>query len=139
MRIATRDMKFGFPIARTLGNCLSAASLARLVALMGEARVIDLIFTARLVEADEALRIGLVSEIVDNHAALMPRAEALARQIAGHAPLTLRITKELLGRLRRSAAKVDDTDLIAKCYTSADFREGLEAFLAKRPPRWTGR
>ena len=63
----------------------------------------------------------------------------LARQIAGHAPLTLRITKELLRRLRQHGPKADDTDLVAKCYTSADFREGLEAFLAKRPPQWTGR
>ncbi|MCL4766591.1 MAG: enoyl-CoA hydratase/isomerase family protein [Hyphomicrobiaceae bacterium] len=139
MRIATRDMKFGFPIARTLGNCLSAASLERLVRLVGEARVTDLIFTARLVEAEEARAVGLVSEVVESHAALMARAEELARQIAGHAPLTLRITKELLRRLRRRGPKVDDTDLVARCYTSADFREGLEAFLAKRPAKWTGR
>jgi len=139
MRIATRDMKFGFPIARTLGNCLSAASLDRLVRRIGEARVVDLIYTARLMGAQEALAAGLVSELADDHAALMARAEEIARQIAGHAPLTLRITKELLRRLRQHGPKVDDTDLVAKCYTSADFREGLEAFLAKRPPQWTGR
>lgn len=138
LRIAARDMKFGFPIARTLGNCLSATTLARLVRLLGEARVIDMIYTARLMGAEEALSAGLVSEVVEDHAALTARAEALARQIAGHAPLTLRITKELLGRLRAGATGVDDSDLVAKCYTSADFREGLEAFLAKRPPRWTG-
>lgn len=139
MRIATKDMKFGFPIARTLGNCLSAASLDRLVRRIGEARVVDLIYTARLMNAQEAQIAGLVSEVVDDHVALMARAEELARQIAGHAPLTLRITKELLRRLRQHGPKADDTDLVAKCYTSADFREGLEAFLAKRPPQWTGR
>jgi enoyl-CoA hydratase len=139
IRLAARDMKFGFPIARTLGNCLSAATLARLVALLGEARVVDLLYTARLMEADEARAIGLISEVLDSPAAVVERAWTLAREIACHAPLTLRITKELLRRLRRRAPKVDDGDLIARAYTSADFREGLEAFLAKRPPKWTGK
>jgi enoyl-CoA hydratase len=139
IRLAARDMKFGFPIARTLGNCLSAATLARLVALLGEARVVDLLYTARLMEADEARAIGLISEVLDSPAAVVERAWTLAREIASHAPLTQRITKELLRRLRTRAPKVDDGDLIARAYTSADFREGLEAFLAKRPPKWTGK
>ncbi len=139
MRIATRSMKFGFPIARTLGNCLSAATLARLVGVMGEARVIDLIYTSRLIEADEALRIGLVNELVDDHEAVIARSDALARQIAGHAPLTLRVTKELLRRLRHRQAEVADDDLVGMVYTSADFREGLDAFLTKRKPNWLGR
>jgi enoyl-CoA hydratase/carnithine racemase len=139
MRVATRSMKFGFPIARTLGNCLSAATLGRLVGVMGEARVIDLIYTSRLIEADEALRIGLVNELVDDHEAVIARADALARQIAGHAPLTLRVTKELLRRLRDRQAEVNDDDLVGMVYTSADFREGLDAFLAKRKPNWQGR
>jgi enoyl-CoA hydratase len=139
MRIATRDMKFGFPIARTLGNVLSGATLSRLVGRLGEARVIDMIYTSRLIEADEALRIGLVSELCDNHAALMQRVNALAAQIAGHAPLTLRATKEILRRLRRAQPRIDDDDLVGMIYTSADFREGLDAFLTKRKPNWTGR
>lgn len=139
MRIATRSMKFGFPIARTLGNCLSAATLARLVALMGEAKVIDMIYTSRLVEADEALRIGLVNEIVEDHEALLTRVGALARQLAGHAPLTMRVTKELLRRLRNRQPPVDDDDLVGMVYTSADFKEGMDAFLAKRKPNWQGR
>ena len=139
MRIATRDMKFGFPIARTLGNLLSAATLARLSGLMGQARVIDLIYTSRLIQGEEALRIGLVHELVDDHASLMARVTALAQQIAGHAPLTIQATKELLRRLRHSGPKVDDSDWVGRVYTSADFKEGMEAFLAKRPPRWQGR
>ena len=85
MRIASLDMKYGFPIARTLGNCLSAATLARLVALIGQARVVDLIFTSRLIGAEEALAIGLVTEVVGDHEAVLARALALARQIAGQA------------------------------------------------------
>ncbi len=139
MRIGTRSMKFGFPIARTLGNCLSAATLARLVGVLGEAGVIDLIYTSRLIEADEALRVGLVSEIVEDHEAVVSRADALARQIAGHAPLTLRVTKELLRRLRHRLPAVDDDDLIGMVYTSADFKEGMAAFLEKRKPNWQGR
>ncbi len=139
IRIASRSLKYGFPIARTLGNCLSAATLARLVALVGEAGVIDLIYTSRLIEADEAFRIGLVNEIVDDHDAVVARADALARQIAGHAPLTLRVTKELLRRLRHRQPAVEDEDLIGMVYTSADFREGLDAFLTKRKPNWQGR
>ena len=139
MRIATRDARYGYPIARTLGNCLSAASLQRLSALMGPARVTDLLFTSRLMSAEECLTAGLVTEIVDDHAALMVRAETLARQIAGHAPLTISVTKELMRRLREVDAKVDDHDLVGMIYTSEDFREGLEAFLAKRKPVWRGR
>src|SRR5690348_14610677 len=101
LRIAARNVRIGFPIARTLGNCLSSASLARLTALVGPARVKDLIFTARLVEADEALRVGLVGELVDDLPALERRAEELATLVAGHAPLTLRSTKEGLRRLQQ--------------------------------------
>jgi enoyl-CoA hydratase/carnithine racemase len=138
LRLASRDMRFGFPIARTLGNCLSAGNLARLSALMGEGRVKELIFTSRLLGAEEALAIGLVTEILDDRAALVTRATALAAELTERAPLTLRATKEALRRLR-AAARVDDTDLIALCYESEDFRNGLEAFLAKRKPRWKGR
>lgn len=139
MRIATRDARYGFPIARTLGNCLSATSLQRLTGLMGAPRVVDLLFTSRLMSADECLTAGLVAEIVEDHPALMARAGELAHQIAGFAPLTLSTTKELMRRIREAAPKVDDHDLVAKVYTSADFREGLDAFLSKRKPQWTGR
>jgi len=139
IRIASRDLKFGFPIARTLGNCLSASNLARLSALIGAGRTKEVIFTSRLVGAEEALAAGLVTELLDDRAALAARAAELAGQLAGQAPLTLRATKEALRRLTAAAAEVDDKDLIVLCYTSEDFREGLEAFLAKRKPDWQGR
>jgi enoyl-CoA hydratase/carnithine racemase len=139
LRIGTRDMKYGFPIARTLGNMLASATLDRLASLLGEARLIELLYTARLIEAEEAHRIGLVSELCDGYDALMRRARELAQQIASHAPLTLRATKQLLFRMREARRHIPDEDLVAKVYTSADFREGLDAFLTKRKPAWTGR
>jgi enoyl-CoA hydratase/carnithine racemase len=137
LRLAAANARFGFPIARTLGNCLSMANIARLSALIGPARVTEMIFTARLLTDQEALASGLVTEVLEDRTVLLARAEALARQIAGNAPLTLRATKEALRRLRD--ALPPDEDLIRLCYTSDDFREGMDAFLGKRTPVWTGR
>jgi enoyl-CoA hydratase/carnithine racemase len=137
IRIGDSTLKFGFPIARTLGNCLSAANLGRLAALIGAGRVREIIFTARLIEAGEARDIGLVSEIVGEGADVVARAMDIAITVAGNAPLTLQATKEIQRRL--AIADVEDRDWIVKCYTSEDFREGLDAFLAKRKPHWKGR
>jgi enoyl-CoA hydratase len=138
LRIGTKTTKFGFPIARTLGNCLSMANYGRLVALLGPARVKDVIFTARLVEAQEALSLGLLNEIVEDVEALQKRADELAKQIANHAPLTLRASKEAVRRLQARLTKDEGEDLILMCYMSQDFREGLDAFLTKRSPQWKG-
>jgi enoyl-CoA hydratase/carnithine racemase len=138
LRIASADLRFGFPIARTLGNCLSIENYARLSGLIGAARVKDLIFTARLIEAAEAERIGLVSEILTDRVALLERATALARTVAGHAPLTLRVTKQALDRIGQ-LSRIEAEDLVLACYMSADFREGMDAFLTKRSPDWQGR
>jgi enoyl-CoA hydratase/carnithine racemase len=139
IRIAAANARFGFPIAKTLGNCLSMANYARLAALVGPARVLELIFTARLINAEEAKAIGLVSELLPDHAALQARAEALAREIAANAPLTLRATKEAMRRLRLAARQVNGDDLVTMCFTSEDFRNGVRRFLAKQPPEWAGR
>ena len=136
LRISDERLKFGFPIARTLGNCLSIASLARLSALIGQAKVREIIFTSRLVGSDEALAAGLVMEVVEDPLA---RATELAGQIAEYAPLTLRVTKEGLRRLRADGAGADDHDLIETAYMSADFKEGMEAFLGKRKPEFKGK
>jgi enoyl-CoA hydratase len=137
LRVGTSDTKFGFPIARTLGNCLSVRNLARLSALIGAPRVKELIFTARLIGADESLRIGLLTEMARHRAELDARVDVLANTIAGYAPLTLRATKEGLRRLQANEAP--DQDLILMCYMSGDFREGMDAFLEKRNPKWLGR
>ncbi len=115
------------------------SSISRLSSLVGPARVKDLIFTARLIEAPEALSIGLLNEVVPDVDTLQRRAEETARLIAGHAPITLEVTKEAVRRLRRSLSQEADEDLILRCYMSEDFREGMDAFLNKRPPRWRGK
>ena len=105
LRIATRSLKFGFPIARTLANCLSAANIARVAMLTGVGRAVDMLMTTRLIEADEALAIGLVNELFDTPEALMERAHALAAQIATQAPLTMRAGKEVVRRMREQARR----------------------------------
>jgi len=137
LRIGAPNLKFGFPIARTLGNCLSAENLARLVALLGEARVKDLLFSARLAGAEEALATGFITRIVADPPALAVAVHELARDVASNAPLTLLATKRALARQRLQA--VPAGDLLLLCYRSHDFREGLAAFAEKRKPVWTGR
>src|ERR1700716_615941 len=136
LRIGTRTAKFGFPIARTLGNCLSMSSLSRLSTLIGAARLKEIIFTARLIEAQEAARLGLLNEVVDDLSALERRGGGVARPGARPGPLTLRATKQALHRMRPKVR--EDEDLILMCYQSRDFREGMDAFLNKRQPQWTG-
>lgn len=137
-RIATANAQFGFPIARTLGNCLSLANYARLAALIGPQRVKEMILLARLFDAPTALQVGLVSEVLTDVQALHARAGELAATLAGHAPLTMQVTKEALRRLQARMAEDNIDDLIRLAYGSADFRDGRTAFLGKRAPRWTG-
>ncbi|MGH9346138.1 MAG: enoyl-CoA hydratase [Vicinamibacterales bacterium] len=139
LRVCSATARFGIPVARTLGNCLSIANCARLADLVGPARFKDLMFTARLMDVQEAAALGLVTRVADAER-VDETTRDLAATIAGHAPLTMAATKEMLRRIqewRRPAPDAAD-DLIGRCYASADFKEGVEAFLAKRPPRWTG-
>jgi enoyl-CoA hydratase/carnithine racemase len=138
LRLATTNAQFGFPIARTLGNCLSMANYARLAALIGPQRTKEVILLAKLIDGPTALDIGLVSELLSDTASLHARAEEVARTVANHAPITLQVTKEALRRLQARLGDDNIDDLIRLAYGSSDFREGIAAFLGKRAPKWTG-
>jgi enoyl-CoA hydratase len=97
------------------------------------------ILRARLMDAGEMLGCGLLSEVTPDEESLLPRVQSLAEEVASMAPLTLWATKEALRRVRDTMMPGDaGSDLIIACYTSRDFKEGVEAFLAKRKPSWTG-
>jgi enoyl-CoA hydratase/carnithine racemase len=140
LRVCTPAATFGVPIARTLGNCLSTANHSRLAELIGPARTKDLMFTGRLMHASEAAAAGLVSRLVAAED-IDREVRDLAATIASMAPLTLRTTKEAIRRIVRQQrlAPAASDDLISGVYGSADFREGVAAFVEKRTPRFTGR
>jgi enoyl-CoA hydratase/carnithine racemase len=138
LRIAATDAKLGVPIARTLGNTLSIATLARIMSYIGPARTKELLFTARLIAADEGKAAGVFNEVVEPER-LEARTFEVAQQIASNAPLTIRSVKEGVRRLVEHARIEEAEDLVLMAYMSEDFKEGVEAFLAKRAPTWRGR
>jgi enoyl-CoA hydratase len=137
LRIATPGARFGVPTARTVGNCLSVANYARLVAALGASRTKRMLLLAENLTAEELLASGFVSEIVAA-ADLDRRVGELSARLAQHAPITMRVTKEAIRRLLH-AGLPDGDDLIRACYGSDDFRIGVSAFVDKREPQWTGK
>jgi enoyl-CoA hydratase len=135
-RIATTGSRFGVPIAKTLGNCLSIANLARLNLAFGQARVKRMLMLAEMLSDQEALACGYLNELVA--ASEIDAASArLCERLMTLAPVTQSVIKESLRRLVTHDLPLGD-DLIRRSYSSDDFHEGVSAFVAKRSPVWTG-
>ena len=137
LRIATRSSKFGVPIARTLGNCLSMNSYSLLVHHLGPARTLDLLLRARLLTAEEAHGAGFVGELVDD-GGLNAALTELVGTLLSHAPLSMKAAGQAVARLRR-AALPDGDDLVREVFGSEDFRAGVRAFVAREQVTWRGR
>jgi enoyl-CoA hydratase/carnithine racemase len=136
--VATPDARFGVPVARTLGNCIPAAVVARLQHRLGVARTMTMLLTSRLMRAEEARESGFV-HVVAAAEELDETVAGVVARLAGGAPLTLAAMKEMDRRLHAAAMAVEADDLLDRCYGSADFREGVTAFLEHRAPTWEGR
>jgi len=137
--VATPDAKFGYTEVRI--GFVPAIVSNFLLRQVGEKHARDLLLTGRIFAADEALRLGLVNEIVEP-GRLLSRAYELARTLMENSPASLVATKELLSQTvnaeldRGMEASIEENARIRQTH---DFREGIAAFLEKRKPRWSGR
>jgi enoyl-CoA hydratase len=136
-RLCSDRARFGVPVSRTLGNCLSIANTARMVDLLGVAVTRDLLLSGRLVDAHEAYQRGLATLVLPADQ-LAAETHQVAAELSARAPSTIKATKAMLLRLRdhRRPPKGSADDILRECYGSADFKEGVAAFLEGRPPRF---
>ena len=137
-RLATPTARFGSPLGRTIGNCLSMSSYARIVSAIGAAAARRMLLLGEMLSAQELLNSGFLYRVVDS-AQLENELKALCGLAAANAPLTTGVTKEALRRWRNGNLPAID-DLIELVYGSADFKLGVRHFLAgnRTPPDWNG-
>jgi enoyl-CoA hydratase/carnithine racemase len=137
LRYATPASRFGAPMARTLGNTLSIKNYQHLIEAFGAMRAREMLLTARLLSAEEALQCGFLTAILDEEQ-IFPQVFEIARQISTLAPLTIQATKEADRRIHASAQNIPFDDVLERVYGSQDFSEGVRAHIEKRKPRWKG-
>jgi enoyl-CoA hydratase len=140
VRFASADARFAIPAAR-LGLGYDYRGIAALARLVGPSAAKDILFSARFLQADEALRLGLVNFVADA-AQLEEQVRQYAARIADNAPLTVHAAKRALQLFERYADAQDSGEtaaLVLRCFDSEDYKEGRRAFLAKRQPQFHGR
>ena len=139
LRVATAHSRFGYPIARTLGNALSAPVLYRCAAVFGESVTREMLLTSRLVGADRAHGVGALLSVVDDAAALDAEVGSVLDGLLLASGATLRATKSQLGDFARRAEAEPEGDeaMLREIYSGPDFAEGVRAFLAKEKPAFT--
>jgi enoyl-CoA hydratase/carnithine racemase len=137
LRVATRSARFGIPIARTLGNCLSMNNYSLLLGHLGPARTLDMLLRARLFTGEEAAAAGFVAELCDDDE-LDATADGVVKTLLGHAPLSMWAAKEAVRRIRRAAIPNGD-DIVGRVFGSDDFHTAVAAFATRQPVEWKGR
>ena len=135
-RVSTPDARFGIPVAKTLGNCLSPSNLSWLAAHLGVPTVKKMLLTAELIKSPELLETGFLHQTAAS-TEIDSVTNTLAQKLAALAPLTQKASKLTLARLLQSNLP-DCTELMRETYNSKDFKEGVNAFLEGRPPQWLG-
>lgn len=138
-RYCTPTMKFGIPIAKTLGNTLSMTNVSRMVDMIGVARTKEALMMAKLFDADEAHRMGLVNGVFEA-GTIAEEVAAIAATFDRRAPLTVQASKALVGRVlaERRADPAASDDWVTTCYMSRDFKAAVNKFVNKTPFEWTG-
>jgi enoyl-CoA hydratase len=136
-RISTTDARFGIPVARTLGNCLSPSNLAWISAHLGIPMVKKMLLTSELIKAPELLASGYLYATCEAQD-INISVDALADKLASLAPITQKASKIVLARILQNNLP-DCTDLMRETYNSQDFKEGVNAFLEGRSPKWVGK
>ena len=137
-RLAGRKARFGLPEIK-LGLIPGYGGTQRLPRLVGEARAMEMILTGRTVDAEEALRIGLVNRIVEEP--LLDAAFAFAREFTGYGQLALQFAREAVQRAGSTTLAEGlrvEADLSTLAYRTADAEEGMRAFVERRPPQFKG-
>lgn len=140
VRVASEGAKLGTPEVK-LGIMCGYAGTQRLSRLVGKGRALEILLTGEMVDAAEALRIGLVNRVVPKEK-LLPEAETLLRKMLANGPLSLRFTMEAVNaglQMTLAEAQYLEATLFGLICTTADMKEGTTAFLEKRPPKFQGR
>jgi enoyl-CoA hydratase/carnithine racemase len=137
LRVATRSARFGIPIARTLGNCLSMNNYSLLLNHLGPARTLDMLLRARLFTGEEAAAAGFVAELCDDDE-FDATVDGVVQTLLGHAPLSMWAAKEAVRRIRRATIP-DGDDIVSRVFASEDFHTAVAAFATKQPVVWQGR